>query len=133
VNFSHSSRRPLRVADYLQQELARLLCCKSQDPRFCTVSILHVKVSRDLGHARVWIGFLPVAKEGPSPSADEILLALNRAAGYLRSELARSCPMKRIPRLRFVLDESGARGDRLTALIDEALARDRRRPPPALS
>ena len=44
--------------------------------------------------------------------------ALRRAAGFLRSALARRIKMYTTPELRFKYDESVERGDRLSRLID---------------
>ena len=43
---------------------------------------------------------------------------LKRAAGFLRSQLARRVTLHATPELRFVYDESIERGDRLSRLID---------------
>jgi ribosome-binding factor A len=46
---------------------------------------------------------------------------LRRAAGFLRSQLARRLKLYTTPELRFEYDESVARGDRLSRLIDSAI------------
>ena len=47
-----------RVADYLQRELAGLIQHEVRDPRVGMVSITGVNVSRDLGHAKVYLTVL---------------------------------------------------------------------------
>ena len=44
--------------------------------------------------------------------------ACKRAAGFLRSQLARRIKLYTTPELRFEYDESVERGDRLSRLID---------------
>ncbi len=51
--------------------------------------------------------------------------ALSRAAGFLRSRLGRMLKLRSIPRLYFEYDESVERGQRISGLIDRALAADR--------
>ena len=46
--------RTERVADYLQQELAKLLLHSVRDPRAEFVNITAVDVSRDLRYAKVY-------------------------------------------------------------------------------
>ena len=45
---------------------------------------------------------------------------LKRAAGFLRSQLAKRIKLYTTPQLRFEYDESVERGDRLSRLIDAA-------------
>ena len=76
--------RTQRVADYLQRELAALIQHEVRDPRVGMVSITGVDVSRDLGHARV---YYTVMGSDSSEDASESTEALNKAAGFLRSQL----------------------------------------------
>lgn len=52
---------------------------------------------------------------------------LNRAAGYLRSLLARRLRLRTTPKLKFHYDDSLVRGQFLSALIDDAIAADEKR------
>ena len=116
------SRRE-RVGDYLQRELAVLIQRELRDPRLGMVSITAVDVSRDLAHARVYFTLLGCdTPEEAKPSAD----VLNRAAGFLRSGLARDAAMRTVPRLRFQFDSSVGRGRDLEALISAAKEADAR-------
>jgi ribosome-binding factor A len=114
--------RTQRVADYLQRELAELIQHEVRDPRIGMVSITGVEVSRDLGHARVYYTALECDS---SEEAAESTEALNRAAGFLRSELSRDSRMRSVPQLRFYFDSSVGRGRELEALIRRAAESDR--------
>ena len=116
--------RTERVADYLRQELARLLQNELRDPRVGMVSVNEVEVSRDLAHAKVFVTFMDRDSEA---EAREQLEVLNGAAGFLRTQVAHDARMRTVPRLRFVYDASVTRGRRLSDLIDRALADDARR------
>ena len=48
-----------------------------------------------------------------------------RLAGFLRHGLAQRTRLRTVPELHFMHDESIARGERLTHLIDEAVASER--------
>jgi ribosome-binding factor A len=114
--------RTQRVADYLQRELAALIQHEVRDPRVGMVSITGVDVSRDLGHARVYYTMMG---SDSSEDASESTEALNKAAGFLRSQLSRSSNMRSVPQLRFYFDSSVGRGRDLENLIRRAADADR--------
>lgn len=115
--------RTERVADYLQRELALLIQQELRDPRLGMVSVTAVRVSRDLGHARVFYTSLGCDS---AEEAEESSRILNGAAGFLRSSLSRDASMRSVPRLRFYFDSSVGRGRDLEALISAATAADAR-------
>lgn len=119
--------RTQRVGDFLQQELAQLLQREVRDPRVQMVSVTGVDVSRDLTHAKVFFTQLGVDS---AESAATTAAVLNKAAGFLRSELARSATMRTVPRLHFRFDESVGRGRDMEALIREVREVDAQRVPP---
>ncbi len=114
--------RTQRVADYLQRELATLIQHEVRDPRVGMVSITGVDVSRDLGHARVYI---TVMGSDSGEEAGESVEVLNKAAGFLRSQLSRDSNMRTVPQLRFYFDSSVGRGRDLEDLIKRAANADR--------
>ena len=114
--------RTQRVADYLQRELAALIQHEVRDPRVGMVSVTGVDVSRDLAHARV---YYTVIGSDSSEEARESTEALNRAAGFLRSQLSRDSNMRSVPQLRFYFDSSVGRGRDLEDPIRKAAEADR--------
>lgn len=114
-------KRSDRVADALQRELADLLRTELDDPRVGMTNITGVEVSRDLSTAKVFVTFIGIED---AVSRDVALAALNGAAGFLRGRLGDLIRMRTVPKLRFIFDVSGDRGQRLAALIDLALASD---------
>jgi ribosome-binding factor A len=114
--------RTQRVADYLQRELAALIQHEVRDPRVGMVSITGVDVSRDLGHARVYYTMMG---SDSSEDASESTEVLNKAAGFLRSQLSRGSKMRSVPQLRFYFDSSVGRGRDLEDLIKRAADADR--------
>jgi ribosome-binding factor A len=114
--------RTQRVADYLQRELAGLIQHELRDPRVGMVSITGVNVSRDLGHAKVYFTVLGCDSSEDASDSSE---ALNKAAGFLRSELSRESTMRSVPQLRFYFDSSVGQGRHLEDLIKQAAEADR--------
>jgi ribosome-binding factor A len=118
-----TSQRAQRVGDQIQRELADLFASEVKDPRVGRITITGVEVAGDFAHANVFFTHLA----GKAKSA-EALAALARTAGFLRSELARRLDLYSVPQLHFVYDDSIESGMRLSSLIDEAVAEDKRHP-----
>lgn len=114
--------RTQRVADYLQRELAALIQHELRDPRIGMVSITGVNVSRDMGHAKIYFTVLGFDS---GEDASESTEALNKAAGFLRSQISRDSNMRTVPQLRFYFDSSVGRGRELEDLIRKATKADR--------
>lgn len=110
-----SRGRPQKVADLIQREIADLLRHEVRDPRVGMVTLTSVDVAPDLSHAKIFFTLLD------SKQKDETTRALQRAAGFLRSQLSHRMSMYTTPELRFVYDESVERGDRLSRLIDSVV------------
>ncbi|HSG75116.1 MAG TPA: 30S ribosome-binding factor RbfA [Burkholderiales bacterium] len=104
--------RPQKVADQIQRELSLLLSRELRDPRLGLVTLTAVDVAPDLSHAVVYFTCLDAAQVEPATTA------LQHAAGYLRTHLAKRIKLYTTPELRFRHDESVARGAYLSQLID---------------
>jgi ribosome-binding factor A len=112
-----TSNRMDRISDLLKQELAQLIQNELRDPRLGMISVMDVEVAKDLAHANVFITVLG-AEVGPAVET------LNKAAGLLRSLLAKNLNLRSTPKLKFVYDKSIENGRYLSALIDKAVAQD---------
>jgi len=97
-----------------------------RDPRLGMVTINEVKASRDLAYADVYVTLL--GEESSDDQAD-CLDVLNKAQGFLRSQLARTLKIRTTPKLRFHYDNSVADGQYLSKLIDAAIDEDNTRRP----
>jgi ribosome-binding factor A len=115
------SPRPQRVGDQIQRELAELLRLQVKDPRIGMVTVTAVDVAPDLSHAKVYVTHL-----GGSGQAAAVVSALAHTAGYLRRELSHRLKIYTVPELRFFYDDSIESGLRLSRLIDDAVAEDRK-------
>ncbi len=107
-----------RIASEVQRELSQLLRSSIKDPRISDVSITAVRVTRDLGQAKVYF----LVPEGAE--SEPVQEALNRAANFLRNALGKSLQLRVVPKLTFFHDDSIAHGVKLTTLIEKAVAKD---------
>lgn len=105
-----------RVAEQIQRELADLLQFEVKDPRVSKVTITEVEVTGDLAHAKIYFS----APENPP----ELLKGLEKAAGFLRSQLSQRMLLRTVPQLHFVYDASIERGMHLSRLIDDAVGQE---------
>jgi ribosome-binding factor A len=111
-------KRPDRVADQIRIEVADILARKAADPRLQWVTIQHVALSPDLRHAKLFIT-VPL-KEPVAVTQKEALLGLKTASGFIRSELARRLPLRRVPELLFVVDRDVEQMNHLLGLLEQA-------------
>ena len=116
--------RDLIVADFIRDEVARIIQMEMRDPRVGSfVSVNDVRVSKDLSYADVYISSL----QAETPEArQELIDTLNKAAGFFRSTLAKRHRMRTTPKPRFHYDELVEGGPRLEALIADAVAADKK-------
>ncbi|NIF19750.1 30S ribosome-binding factor RbfA [Pantoea sp. Cy-639] len=114
--------RTQRIGDQMQRELSELIRREVKDPRVGLVTITAVDVSRDLGHAKV---FITVMGQDDADAVPQTLKALSSAASFLRLHLGRVMQLRSVPQLHFHFDESVSRGAHLSALIERAVAEDR--------
>lgn len=110
-----------RVADLIQKTLAQMLLQDMTDDRFRLVTITGVTVSRDLSYAKVYISVLMDEEEKIAATVNE----LNNHAKTFRYNLAHAVDLRIVPELKFVYDESTARGFRISSLIDSATKKDK--------
>jgi ribosome-binding factor A len=113
-----------RVADAVKRILATLIQQEINDPRVGMVNVNDVVVSRDLAIAKAYITF--IGRDDDNECA-EGTVALNKAAGYLRSLLAKKLSLRTTPKLQFFYDKTPIRGQVLSSLIDRALSEDKSR------
>ncbi|HYV50655.1 MAG TPA: 30S ribosome-binding factor RbfA [Dongiaceae bacterium] len=105
------SPRPERVADAIQVELADILIRRLKDPRHGFLTLTAVEVTPDLRRARIFISAL---SEG---ELEEGLDTLDRAKGFIRTELGRRIRLRFTPDLEFRADRSTQQGLRVQALL----------------
>lgn len=104
--------RPERLAEAIKTEMAEILR-QLKDPRIGFVTVTAVDVSSDLRYAKVSVSVL-----GTPDEQSQSLRTLQRAQGFVRTELGRRIRLRYAPEVTFKLDDSIREGIRLTTLID---------------
>ena len=116
------SQRQLRVGEAIRRKLSEALMrgeVHNDDLAGLSITVGEVKVSADLRVATAYV--LPLGGAG----AEAALKALSRSQGELRHVVARDLQLKFAPELRFRIDETFDRMDRMRELLaDERVQRD---------
>jgi ribosome-binding factor A len=115
--------RGLRIADQIQRDVAEMIQREVSVERAGLVTLTGVEVSADYAHAKVYFTALTGREH-----ADAAAAALARTAGFLRSQLSQRLKVFTVPQLHFIYDDSIETGMRVSQLIDEAIADDRKHP-----
>lgn len=106
--------RSQRMAEQIRRDLAELVR-EMKDPRMGFVSFTEVRLNKDLGNAQIFCTVLEKDKR------QETIDTLNRAAGFLRTELAKRIRARTVPNLKFTNDDSVERGAEMDDLIRKAV------------
>lgn len=110
------TQRQLRVGEQLRHIIAEtLLRGHFHDPVLMDagkVTVTEVKVAPDLKNATVFV--LSLGGE----DMDHILPALNDAANYFQSEINRKTELKFTPKLKFKIDDSFEKAQRLDSILN---------------
>lgn len=105
--------RPEKVAQLMRREVADILANKLRDPRVSAmVSVTDVEVTHDLSFAKIFVSIM-----GKPEEQKETFDGLKHAVGFVRHELGDRLGLREVPDVRFVHDESLARGARVEDLI----------------
>lgn len=114
-----SNPRAARVAERIQQIIARRLEKGLRDPRMGFVTITDVRVTGDLQQASVFYTVYGTDEELADTAA-----ALKSATGMLRSEVGKQLGTRLTPLLEFIHDELPDNAHHLSELLAEAKRRD---------
>lgn len=94
--------RPQRVGEQMKKEVSEILRLELKDPGLINLtSVTDVEVSRDLRYARIFVSIYD-NKE----AQEKVIKILNKAAGFIRSEIGKRIRLRHVPEIEFRLDRS---------------------------
>lgn len=108
------SHRLLRVNEMLKREIGEALRREFSVAQAGLVSVNEVDVAGDLKTAKVYLGMLGTAEQKKTA-----LGLMGKIAPRLQAHVARTVILKYTPKLKFLVDESVDRGDRVLNIIEE--------------
>lgn len=106
--------RTNRVGEEIKKELSLLLQRGMKDPRIGFVTVTGVEVTSDLQLAKVYISVF-----GSAEQRNASLAGLQKAKGFLRTEIGRRIKLRHVPDLVFKLDESIDYGNKIETILRE--------------
>jgi len=110
--------RSQRVSEEIRMVVAEILQRDLKDPRLGMVTCTRVELTRDLRHAKVYVGVL-----GDEDVRKRSMAALSQATGYVRRLVSSRLALRLSPELVFLFDPSVEYQIRLESLIDETKSR----------
>ncbi|MDJ0949637.1 MAG: 30S ribosome-binding factor RbfA [Alphaproteobacteria bacterium] len=115
------SKRQLRVGEELRHALSAVLTRGDfRDPDLvnASITVTEVRVSPDLRNATAYV--MPLG----GADAELVAAALQRAAHYVRGQVAREVELRYMPALSFETDESFDQAARIDRLLRDAAGRE---------
>jgi ribosome-binding factor A len=112
-----------RVSQQIQKEVALIIQREIKDPRVGMATVSSVDVSRDLSYAKVYVTLY----NSDQDKCKEAVAVLNDASGFIRSLMGKRIRARIMPELRFVLDTTLMEGMRISNLVDEVIATDKKK------
>jgi ribosome-binding factor A len=106
------SLRANRIGEQMKKELSDIIGQKLKDPRIGFVTVTDVQVTGDLQQAKVYITVL-----GDDEQKANTLNGLEKAKGFIRSEVGQRIRLRKTPELFFEFDESIDYGNRIETLL----------------
>lgn len=106
--------RTNRVSEQIKKELGLIIQREMKDPRVGFITVTGVEVTNDLSQAKVYISVM-----GSEEQKQNSLKALEKAQGFLRSEIGARIQMRHVPELLFKLDQSIEYGNKIEQLISQ--------------
>lgn len=114
------SQRQLRVGEELRHALSRILSRgELRDPALAglNLTVTEVRASPDLKNATAYV--VPLGGGGLEAAVE----ALNRAAGFFRTQIAREVALRHAPRISFAPDRSFDEAHRVHEILERPRVR----------
>ena len=109
------TKRQLRVGEEIRHSLAGIFIRQDtyvEELRGISITVSEVSVSPDLSNARVFV--MPLGGE----DIETILPALNKMAPFFGHHVSQKVHLRRMPKLKFLVDGSFDHVDRITSLFN---------------
>ncbi len=108
-------KRLYRITEEIKRDLSLIIKKKLSDPRISEhLTISHVDVTEDMKFAKVYISSIESIDK-----RKQYIDILNKAKGFLRTELSKVLKTRTSPELKFYVDETIENGVRINKLLNE--------------
>ena len=115
-----NNMRAERVGEQMKQEIMDIVNNKVKDPRVGFLTITDVELTNDLSHAKIFLTVLGSDKE-----VENTFKALEKATGFIKSELGSRMRLRIMPDLTFEYDESIEYGNKIERMLQDLHKKDK--------
>lgn len=109
-----SSNRKEKLQQEIKKVVSDILQKEVKDPSIGFVTVTSVDVSGDLRHAKIFVSIL-----GEKGNQEDTLHALEKATGFIRTELGKRIRLRHVPEIVFKFDDSIEHGDHINKLLKQ--------------
>ena len=103
-----------KVQEAIQHEISNMLLHDVKDPRIQFVTVTGVELTDDMSYAKVFISMY-----GPEEKQEETWKALNKALGFMRTEIAKRIRLRFAPTLILQKDKSMEYSTHIQSILDK--------------
>ena len=108
-----SENRIRRVAEQIKKDVSQIIRTELKDPRISGItSVTGVEVSKDLRYASIYVSIY-----GDNDEQATTLKILEKASGFVRTEISRRIRLRYVPEISFYLDNSIEYGNHIENII----------------
>jgi ribosome-binding factor A len=101
-----------RLGQIIMKDVTDIIQYDLKDPDVGFITVTGAKVSDDHSYATIYVTFLGKKERGAAG-----LKALDRAKGYIRSELAKRLDIRRCPEIIFEIDQTEEKAKHIEEII----------------
>jgi ribosome-binding factor A len=109
-----SNTRARKMAETIKEQVSEIINNRVKDPKLGFTTVTGVETSKDVRYCKVFISVL-----GTSEQQDETLAVLERAAGFIRTELGSKIRIRHVPEIRFQVDRSMQHGMHINEILQK--------------
>lgn len=103
-----------KVQEAIQHEISNMLLHDVKDPRIQFVTVTGVELTDDMSYAKVFVSLY-----GPQDKQEETWKALNKALGFMRTEIAKRIRLRFAPTLILQKDTSMEYSAHIQSILDK--------------
>ncbi|MGL6073494.1 MAG: 30S ribosome-binding factor RbfA [Fimbriiglobus sp.] len=108
------THRLARVSEVIREVAAETILFEIRDPRVKNITVTRVETAADLQTAKVYVSIM-----GTEAQQRRGLMALQNAAGFVQSRLAKRLTTRFLPTLTFILDEGVKKSIEIFRILNE--------------
>ncbi|MCX7779318.1 MAG: 30S ribosome-binding factor RbfA [Negativicutes bacterium] len=101
-----------KIQEFIKQEVSKIILTELKDPRIGFVTVTQVEVTGDLRSAKIYVSLM-----GNDEQKAASWEGLQRAMGYIRTEIGKRIRLKFTPEISFHVDETLEYSARIQELL----------------